>query len=151
MRDDCAAVTTVIHQEALCDGLEILREMLRHLTYRGGWNFRLYDDLDRGQGSRGATLVITVTAPNSARPEETTRVAHYMMVPAASYNERSWRRWLFEQIGLVEMHERMEFFRFDGKAAFPPAHGPGNDPYMLLEYGTDEDRRMSFRGELNPE
>jgi hypothetical protein len=143
-------VTTVIHQEALCDGLSILHGLLERLTYREGWQFRLHDDLDRGQGSRGATLVITVTVPNSARPQDMTRVAHYMMVPAASYNERSWRRWLFDQIGLVELHERMEFFQLDGKAVYAPAHGPGNDPYLVLEYGTETDRRTSFRGELNP-
>ena len=45
----------------------------------------------------------------------------------------------------------MENFRIGGKPAYPPAHGPGNSPYLVLQYGTDEDRRMSFRGELNPE
>jgi hypothetical protein len=61
------------------------------------------------------------------------------------------RRWLFDQIGLVELHERMEFFKIDGEPASPPAHGPGNDPYLLLEYGSDTDRRTSFRGDLNPD
>jgi hypothetical protein len=144
-------VTTVIHQEALCDGLSILHGLLERLTYREGWYFRLEDDLNRGQGSRGATLVITVQCANSVHQDETIAVNHYMMVPAASYNERSWRKWLFDQIGLVELHERMEFFQLDGRAVYPPAHGPGNDPYLVLEYGTEEDRRMSFRGVLNPE
>lgn len=144
-------MTTIITQEAVSDGLEVLHGLLKRLTYREGWEFRLRDDYARGQGSRGATLVITVTAPNSAHPEDMIAVNHLMMVPAASYNERSWRRWLFDQVGLVELHERMEFFRLNGKAAYPPAHGPGNDPYLVLEYGTDEDRRTSFRGFLNPE
>jgi hypothetical protein len=143
-------VTSIIAQEAASDGLDILHGLLHRLTYRDGWLFRLENNLDRGQGSRGATLVITVQCANSAHPEEMIAVNHYMMVPAASYNERSWRRWLFDQIGLVERHERMEFYRLDGKAVYPPAHGPGNDPYMVLEYGTDEDRRTSFRGTLNP-
>ena len=30
------------------------------------------------------------------------------------------------------------------------ARDPANDPYMIRELGTDEDRRTSFRGELTP-
>jgi hypothetical protein len=139
-------VTSVIHQEALSDGLTVLRRLLEHLTYREGWHFKLYDDYDRGQGSRGATLVITVTAPDSAHPEDMIRVAHYMPVPPAAYNERSWTHWLFDQIGLVERHERMEFFRLHGKAVYPPQHSPGYDPYQLFEYGSIADAETDFRG-----
>jgi len=92
-----------------------------------------------------------VTTPDSYSPDKTIVVWHYMIVPPASFDERSWRWWLFQQIGLVEQHERMEFFRIDGKPAYPPAHGPGNDPYLILDYGSDIDRRTSFRGDLNPE
>jgi len=144
-------VASNITQEAPGEGLDILRDLLGRLTYRAGWKFELERDLYRGQGSRGTTLVITVTAPNSVRPQDTIEVRHYMLVPPASYNERSWRWWLFQQIGLVEQHERMEFFQLDGKAVYPPAHGPGNDPYLILDYGTSTDRRTSFRGTLNPE
>lgn len=140
-----------ITQEAPGEGLDILQDLLGRLTYREGWKFDLRRDHYRGQGSRGTTLIITVTAPNSVHPEDTIQVNHYMLVPPASYNERSWRWWLFQQIELVEQHERMEFFQLDGKAVYPPAHGPGNDPYLILDYGTDIDRRTSFRGDLNPE
>jgi hypothetical protein len=144
-------VTVNIRQEAPGKSLSILADLIGRLTYREGWEFVRRPDLDRGQGSVGTTVVIYVDAPNSAHPETVIRVAHYMLVPPASYDERSWRRWLFDQIGLVERHERMEFFQMDGKAVYPPAHGPGNDPYLVLEYGSDEDRRMSFRGVLNPQ
>lgn len=133
------------------EGLDILDDLLSRLTYREGWKFALERDFYRGQGSRGDTLVITVTVPNSVHPEDTISVRHFMLVPPASYNERSWKWWLFQQIGLVEQHERMEFFQLDGKAVYPPAHGPGNDPYLILDYGSDTDRRTSFRGTLNPE
>lgn len=126
-----------------------LRSLLERLEYKDGWRFTL-DDIDRGQGSEGLTLVINITGPDSYDTQRTVSVNHYMLVPPAAYNERSWRRWLFDQIGLVERHERMEFFRIDGAPCFPPAHGPGNDPYLVLEYGTDLDRRTSFRGEVNP-
>lgn len=140
---------TAITQEAPDAG--VLADLVKRLNYREGWAFELEHELDRGQGSKGTTLVITVTTPDSYRPERIIHVNHYMLVPPASYNERSWRKWLFDQIGLVEQHERMEFFHIDGKPVYPPAHGPGNDPYLILDYGDDTDRRTSFRGELNPE
>lgn len=140
-----------ITQEAPGDSLEILRDLLDRMTYRAGWDFELRADLYRGQGSRGTTLIITVTAPDSKHPDDIIKVNHYMLVPPASYNVRSWKWWLFQQIWLVEQHERMEFFLLDGMPAYPPAHGPGNDPYLILDYGTDIDRRTSFRGDLNPE
>lgn len=127
-----------------------LEYILRSFTYRPGFAFELRDT-DRGQGSTGLTLVITVTAPDSYNQDSTITVLHYMPVPPAAYNERSWLWWLFQQVSLVEQHERMEFFRIGGKPVYPPAHGPGNDPYLILDYGTGTDRRTSFRGDLNPE
>jgi len=125
---------------------DVLAGLVERLSYREGWEFLLVNEMDRGQGSKGTTLVITVTTPDSYQPDRLTSVSHYMLVPPASYNERSWRKWLFDQVGLVEQHERMEFFRIDGRPAYPPAHGPGNDPYLLLDYGTAEDAETSFRG-----
>jgi hypothetical protein len=129
-----------------------LKELVDDLDYQPAgrtWEFTLAD-VNRGQGSEGLTLIINITGPDSYHPERTISVSHYMLVPPAAYNERSWLDWLFEQIGLVEKHERMEYFRIRGKVVWPPAHGPGNSPYLRLDYGTGEDRRMSFRGELNP-
>lgn len=140
-----------IVQEAPGEGLDILQDLVNRLEYWPGWKFRLEKDLYRGQGSRGTTLVIEVTGPDTYHMDKTITVTHYMLVPPASYNARSWTWWLFQQIGLVEQHERMEGFKIDGKPVYPPAHGPGNDPYLILDYGTDIDRRTSFRGDLNPE
>lgn len=128
---------------------EILAGLVERLTYRAGWRFTLAD-LDRGQGSAGLTLVITTLGVNSYHPDETDyRVNHYMPVPPAAYDERSWRRWLFEQLLLVELHECMEFFQIGDERPYAPSHGFGQDPYLVREIGTDEDRRMSFRNELN--
>lgn len=127
---------------------EILAGLVEHLRYRAGWRFAL-EDLDRSQGSAGLTLVITTLGTNSCQPEQTDyRVDHYMIVPAAAYDERSWRRWLFEQLLLVERHEAMEFFQVGDDKPYVPSHGFGQDPYIVRELGTDEDRRMSFRNEL---
>ena len=131
---------------------EILFSLVDRLEYRPGWTVKL-SDLDRGQGSEGLTLVITTCGYDSYHPErgENYRVNHYMPVPPAAFDERSWRRWLFEQCLLVERHEAMEFFQIDGERPYAPHHGPGNDPYIVFEHGTDEDRRTSFRGVVKAE
>lgn len=127
----------------------VLADLVTRMRYKPGWYFIL-NSIDRGQGSRGLTLIINVHVPDSYDPEQRIRVSHYMIVPAAAYDVRSWRRWLLDQILLVERHEACEFFTIDGDKPYAPSHGPGNDPYLIREIGTDEDRRMSFTGELNP-
>lgn len=122
-----------------------LDSLVERLKYRKGWTFSL-SDLDRGQGSKGLTFVATGTYPDTYHPETLIRVAHYFPVPPAAYNEQSWRRWLFERILEVERHEAAEFFQIDGARPYAPHHGPGNDPYIVFEHGSDEDRRTDFRG-----
>lgn len=144
------------------------------------WRFVLWEDYDRGQGSMGTTLVITTFGERDAYRDGDRPVNHLMVVPAASYNEQSWRRWLFEQCALVEFHEAMEHFEVDcpvcegtgmispvlkgeewqdlrecskcegrGRVkVYPPNHGPGYDPYRLVEYEDDVARRTLFTGEV---
>lgn len=145
-----------MHQEAPFP--EALKYLVDRLSYRPGWRFRL-EDLDRGQGSKGLTLIITTLGYNSYHPEdgETYRVNHYMTVPPAAFDARSWQHWLFDQCLLVERHECMEFFAIHdspgsehGVKPYAPSHGPGSDPYLVRELGTALDQRTSFRGEVNP-
>lgn len=54
----------------------------------------------------------------------------------------------------VEIHEACEFSRFvddDGREERPwaPHHGPGENPYVIFEMGSESDVRTSFRGEVN--
>lgn len=127
----------------------VLWQLVERLQYKPGWRFTL-EDLDRGQGSKGLTLVIRVRTPDSYHPEQMIGVAHYMLVPPAAYDVRSWQRWLLDQVLLVERHEACEFFQLEGDRPYAPSHGPGNDPYLVREVGSVEDQRTSFRGELNP-
>jgi hypothetical protein len=147
---------------------EVLHRLVETLVYKPGWRFVLAD-IDRGQGSEGLTLDIITRGYDSYHPDrgENYRVHHYMPVPPAAFDERSWRRWLFEQLLLVERHEACEFFRFECdtpnrvgteilgtnhhvERPYAPHHGPGNDPYIVFEHGSDIDVRTSFRGEVNP-
>jgi hypothetical protein len=145
-----------------------LAAVVTTLRYRQhlGWRVWLEDDLQRDKPgrhsgeSRGLTLIVQRRGPNTYDPDEPMVVNHYFAVPAATYNRQSWMRWLFDRLGDVDTHERMEDFAFeDGSPAagrdgltrpLAPCHGPGWDPYLITVERTEVDRRMSFRGELNP-
>jgi hypothetical protein len=142
---------------------EALARMVESLRYKPGWTFSLRP-IDRGQGSVGLTLDILTSGYNSYHPETgpNYRVHHYMPVPPAAYNEQSWRRWLLDQLIKVESHEACEFFRFEYEGQFTkrdgsisdtyverpyaPHHGPGQDPYIIFEHGTDDEVRTNFKG-----
>lgn len=128
---------------------EVLHSLVERLSYRPGWTFAL-EDMDRGQGSEGLTFVVTSLGYNSYHVDlgQTYRVNHYFIVPAAAYNEQSWRRWLLDCLIEVETHETCEFFAINGERPFGPHHGPGWNPYTIFEHGSDVDRRTSFRGEV---
>lgn len=113
---------------------EALKSLVERLKYRPDWDF-LLTDTDRGQESKGLTLIITIRGYDTYNIEggENYRVHHFMIVPPASYNERSWKRWLFEQILLVERHEAAEFFQIDSDRPYAPYHHDGNDPYIVFE------------------
>ena len=147
-----------------------LADLVSKLRYRRdrGWQARLEDDLQRDKPgrhsgeARGLTLIVTRCGPNSYAPHEEMRVNHYFAVPAATYNRESWTRWLFDRLGDVDTHERMEDFALLVKPhdmsdpdkpqqlerPYAPCHGPGWDPYLITVERTGLDRRTSFRGEV---
>jgi hypothetical protein len=125
---------------------EVLAGLVRRLRYKKGWQFTLAET-DRGQGSEGLTLTIRITVPDSYHPEQIFNVVHYMIVPPAAYNERSWCRWLLDQILLVEQHEACEFFLIDEHRPYAPNHGPGNNCYTIFDQGFRDDAQTTFRGD----
>jgi len=110
---------------------EALAGLLPDVGYWPGWSFRL-EDCGRQAGAHGLTLIIAIETKNAYRQDEPYTVTHYRWVPPESYDREAWVRWLFDQIGLVEMHERMEAFTVAGQRPFPPGHGGGHDPYHSL-------------------
>ena len=126
-----------------------LASLVQRMTYKEGWGFSLAH-IDRGQGCEGLTLSILVECKDSYHPERTFRVMHYMPVPPAAYDERAWMRWLLDQVLLVESHEACEFFKIDGKRPYSPNHGPGRNPYSIMEKGTARDAATFFTGDINP-
>lgn len=124
---------------------EELAQLVMRLLYKPLWHITL-EDLDRGQGSRGLTLCVLITTPDTYDVTVMRRVMHYHIVPAAAYDRRSWQKWLFDRLMDIELHEAMEYFQIDGRRPFAPNHGPGRDPYQLMEIGLVEDAKTSFRG-----
>lgn len=142
---------------------DTLAHLVKCLDYRRhlGWRVWLEDSLQRdkpGQHSgesRGLTLIVQRCGPDTYHPDSIIAVNHYFPVPPATYNYASWQRWLFDRLGDVDTHERMEDFAVcDSPGSehkvrpYAPQHGPGNDPYRVCEYAEDVDRRTSFRGDV---
>lgn len=119
-----------------------LRDLIARWTYMPGWSARL-ETRDREPGCMGLDLIISVTSPNTdAEPDETgywpkITIWHGFIVPAATYDELTWRRWFFDCILLVHAHEAGEFFKIDGSRPYAPHHGPGRNPYVIYERGLD--------------
>lgn len=108
----------------------ILSEIVAQARCKPDWSFRLKYE------TGSLRLVITVTGPDSSKPNDDVplTIGHYFPVPTATYNERTWRRWLFEMCRRVENHELGEWFRIGDDWPFAPLHGPGEDPYEVHEF-----------------
>lgn len=120
-----------------------------------GWTVWLEDMVrdpvdTHGAEGKGLTLIIRTKGYDTYHPErgQEYRVNHYFIVPAATFNRRSWQRWLFEQYSRVWLHEAMESFEVDGEHPYAATHGPGDDPYVVHDYASDDQRRTSFRGKV---
>jgi hypothetical protein len=174
MPADCRSVSEDRQMQQTAPYPDALASLVRRLRYRQdlGWEVQLADDLQRDKPgrhsgeSRGLTLVVTRCGRDTYHTDRILAVNHYFAVPPATYNEASWMRWLFDRLGDVDLHERMEDFALvsvphsiqDGHSTaqqlvrpYAPNHGPGWDPYLVTVESTAADRRTSFRGDLNPQ
>lgn len=135
----------VNEQSGQMSSAEILSGLIPRIGYKPGWSFKL---LNRGRtsehlaGSAGLTLEIRVECLDSNTPRldaewppEIAKLCHLFAPPPAAWNERTWRRWVFDCIMQVELHEAMEFFTFGDHRPFFPAHGIGENPYEITERG----------------
>jgi hypothetical protein len=116
---------------------DVLEDLVDRVTYKPGWTFELRE-ISRGQGCEGLTLMIGATVQNSFGGDDIS-VLHLMPVPPAAYDEATWKRWVLDQILLVEKHEALEFYRVDGDQPFFPNHDPGKDPYAIVETQTHDE------------
>lgn len=114
---------------------DILSAVVATTRCKPGWSFWLADE---GGAKR---LVIQIKGVNNYDHTEPYTVNHYHPVPITTYNEKSWRRWIFEQCIRTMNHEIGESLRFgiDSVRPFAPMHGPGEDPYTVHEWRPESD------------
>ena len=124
------------------DTFNILEKLVKIVTCKPGWTFRLMKE------DEALRLVITVPGFDSYNEDKPITVSHFHPVPIATYNEKTWRRWIFEQCIRVENHELSEWFKIDGSRPFPPLHGPGEDPYITHEFRDASDGKTLQDGTM---
>lgn len=122
----------------------LLEQIVRETQCKPGWSFRLVDE----DGAK--RLVIRIAGVNNYDHSEPFTVNHYHPVPIATYNEKTWRRWIFEQCRRTMNHELGESLRFgkDEVRPFAPMHGPGEDPYTVHEIRSEVDALTTQDGSL---
>jgi hypothetical protein len=120
----------------------MLRNVVSMVQCKPGWTFRLVDE------SGALRLVITVPGFDSYHPDKKLTVAHFFPVPTATFNEKTWRRWIFEMCRRVENHELGEWFQVEGIRPFAPLHGPGEDPYTVHEFRNEADAQTIQDGSV---
>lgn len=126
------------------DTFDILERVVQETKCKPGWYFRLEDE---GGAKR---LVITIVSVDNYDHSQKYTVAHYHPVPITTFNEKSWRRWIFEQCIRTMNHEIGESLRFgpDEVRPFVPCHGPGEDPYTVHEFRSEIDALTTQDGSL---
>jgi hypothetical protein len=133
-----------------------LEDLIEKATYRPGWRLSLTHDRDRDYVDgelvgHGATLEVWARGIHNTNDVDAGAhygVVHFFIVPAATYTRAAWARWLLDRLIDVETHEAMEFLRIDGEQPFPPHHGPGENPYVVVQAITDEQRRTRPDGRV---
>lgn len=120
-----------------------LAEVVDKVQCKPGWAFRLAKEED------ALRLVITVSGRDSYHPDRPLTVSHLFPVPIATYNEKTWRRWIFEMCRRVENHELGEWFRVGDVRPFAPLHGPGEDPYTVHEFRPEGDAQIIQDGTVH--
>lgn len=123
---------------------DILGRVIEETRCKPGWYFALVDQ----NGAK--RLVITIKGVNNYDYSQPYTVSHWHPVPITTYNEKSWRRWIFEQCIRTMNHEIGESLRFgpDELRPFAPMHGPGEDPYTVHEWRSESDALTTQKGSL---
>lgn len=108
---------------------DILRRLVEDVEYKPGWTMDIVEE-DGALRLRISDLKC-IDAYNPGKPMP---LSHYHPVPTATYNEKTWKRWIYEQCRRVENHEIGEWLRWGDERPFAPLHGPGEDPYVVHEF-----------------
>lgn len=125
------------------DTYDILERVVDEAKCKPGWFFSLVDGPNKSK-----VLHITLEETNNYDHSQKFMVTHCHPVPCATFNEKSWRRWVFEQCLRTMNHEIGEALNFNGVRPFAPMHGPGEDPYTVHEWRTEQEALTTQNGSL---
>lgn len=120
---------------------DVLQQVVSETKCKPGWLFWLDEE-------EGLRLVILVPGKDSWDEKHRFNVRHYFPVPLTTWNEKTWRRWVFECCRGVENHELGEWFQVGNVRPFLPLHGPGEDPYTVHEFRDEVDARTTQDGSV---
>jgi len=123
---------------------DLLARIVASTQCKPGWSFDLINE------DGALRLVIQIDGVDNYNPSRRWVVNHIHPVPITTYNEKSWRRWIFEQCIRTMNHELGESLRFgpDEVRPFAPMHGPGEDPYTVHEIRPESDALTTQNGSL---
>lgn len=122
---------------------DILERVVSEAKCKPGWMFRLVDE--DGVKVLKIRMLNDVDNYDHSKPFAPN---HCHIVPVTTYNEQSWRRWVFEQCMRTMTHEISEALNFNGVRPFAPMHGPGEDPYTVHEIRPEADVLTTQSGAL---
>jgi hypothetical protein len=124
---------------------DILRKVVAETKCKPGWSFRIVDE------DGALRLFIKIECDDNYKEGEPFIVNHVHPVPITTYNEATWRRWIFEQCLRSMNHEIGESLRFgpNEERPFEPCHGPGEDPYTVHEFRDPIDARTTQDGSVS--
>lgn len=127
----------------MADTFDILRAVVAGVKYKPGWTFHIIEE----DGALRLKMIDhdCVDAYNPGRPFP---LAHFHPVPTATYNEKTWKRWVYEQCRRVENHEIGEWLHWGDERPFAPLHAPGEDPYTVHEFRDQADARTTQSGAM---
>lgn len=124
---------------------DLLRDIVAKTKCKPGWRFWV-----EAKEINTLTLNITIDGVNNYDHSKRFVVTHPHPVPMATYNEKTWKRWILEQCRRVENHELGENLRFgdEEERPFAPMHGPGEDPYTVHEIRPEKDALTTQNGSV---
>lgn len=124
------------------DTFDILARVVAEMRGPKHWSFRLHDE----DGAK--RFVVRIRGTNNYEPDEPFIVDHFHPVPITTFNEKTWRRWVFDKCRATMNHELGELIRWGEERPFSPLHGPGEDPYVVVEYRAPTDALTTQDGSL---
>jgi len=125
--------------------LDVLRKVVDEVEGMPGWSFDIATDRETG------TPVLRIhhlDCMDAYQPDRKMPLTHSFPIPTTTYNEKSWRYFVFNCYRAVMNHELGEWVRWGDERPFAPLHGPGENPYVVTQYRTDEERRTRQDGSM---